>query len=60
MNIEPVTLSRDLRVLQKLHDHVQSHVRSLSALGVDVATYGSLLSSVILNKLPTDLQLIIS
>ena len=60
MNIETVTSSRDLRALRKLHDHVESHVRSLSALGVDAATYGSLLSSVILNKLPTDLQLIIS
>ena len=52
MNIEPVTLSRDLKALRKLHDVVQSNVRSLSALGVDSASYGSLLSSVLLNKLP--------
>ena len=60
MNIEPVTSSRDLKALRKLHDLVESHVRSLKALGVEADTYGSLLTSVILNKLPSDLQLIIS
>ena len=42
MNIEPVILSRDLKALRKLHDVVESNVRSLSALGVDSASYGSL------------------
>ena len=60
MNIEPVTSSRDLKALRKLHNLVESHVRSLKALGVEADTYGSLLSSVILSKLPSDLQLIIS
>ena len=60
MNIELVTLSQDLKALQKLHDLVESHVGSLKALGVEANTYGSLLSSVILSKLPSDLQLIIS
>ena len=60
MNIEPVTSSRDLKALRKLHDVVESNVRSLSALGVDSASYGSLLSSVLLNKLPPDLQLMAS
>ena len=60
MNIEPATSSRDLKALHKLHDVVESNVRSLSALGVDSASYGSLLSSVLLNKLPPDLQLMAS
>jgi len=60
MTIEPVTSSRDLKVLHKLHDLVESHVRSLSAIGVDSASYGSLLAPVLLNNLPPDLQLIIS
>ena len=60
MNIEPVTSSRDLKALRKLHDVVESNVRGLSALGVDSASYGSLLLSVLLNKLPPDLQLMAS
>ena len=60
MNIESVTSSRDLKALRKLHDLVESHVRSLSAIGVDPASYGSLLVPVLLNKLPSELQLIAS
>ena len=39
MTIEPVTSSRDLKALLKLHDLVESRVRSLSAIGVDPASY---------------------
>ena len=57
MTIEPVTSSRDLKALRKLHDPVESHVRSLSAIGVNPESYGSLLVPVLLNMLPPDLQL---
>ena len=60
MAIEPVSSSRDLKALRKLHDLVESQVRSLSAIGVDPASYGSLLIPVLLNKLPPDLQLMAS
>ena len=60
MNIESVTSSRDLKGLCKLHDSVESHVRSLTAIGVNPASYGSLLVLVLLNKLPPELQLIAS
>ena len=60
MNVEAINSSRDLRALRQLHDFVESHVRSLGALGADPTTYGNLLSSVLLNKLPSELQLIIS
>ena len=57
MNMELVTSSQGLKALWKLHNLIESHVRSLSALSVGPATYRNLLSSVILNKLPTYLQL---
>ena len=41
MTIEPVSSSRDLKALRKLHDLVESQVRSLSAIGVDPASYGT-------------------
>jgi len=60
MNIEAVHSSRDLKALRRFHDFIESHVRSLKALDVDSATYGSWLSSALLNRLPADLQLVIS
>ena len=43
-----------------MYDIVESHVRSLKALGVSPESYGSLLASVLLNKLPQELRLIVS
>ena len=39
---------------------VESHVRSLKSLGVSPDSYGTLLSSVLLNKLPLEIRLIAS
>lgn len=60
LNMEPVTSVHNLKGLRRLHDDVESHVRSLKALGVTSESYGSLLSSVLLSRLPQDLHLIIS
>ena len=43
-----------------LHVPVFPHPRSLKSLGIPSSSYGSLLSSIIVNKLPQELQLIIS
>ena len=43
-----------------LHVPVFPHTRSLKSLGIPSSSYGSLLSSIIVNKLPQELQLIIS
>jgi len=59
-HLEAMHSSRDLRSLCKLHDLIESHVRSLSALGVSSTSYGGLLLSTLLSKLPSDLQLMIS
>ena len=60
LNLEPVTASYQLRNLRRLYDSVETHVRSLRSLGVDSATYGTLLSPVLLSKLPQELRLIVS
>ena len=60
LNVEPVTSSYNLRGLRQLYDTVESHVRGLQSLGVSSDSYGSLLSSVLLKKLPQELKLIIS
>ena len=60
MNLDAVASSTNLKGLRQLYDQVESHVRSLKSLGVKSESYGGLLSSVLLNKLPHDLQLLVS
>ena len=60
LNLEPVNAVQKLRNLHRLYDSVETHVRSLKNLGVDSKTYGTLLTSVLLNKLPQELRLIVS
>ena len=59
MNTEAVTSPHNVQALRHFHDVVESNIRSLKALGVAAETYGSLLASVLMNKLPGDLRLII-
>lgn len=60
LNIDAVTSQHNLKGLRHLYDVVESQVRGLKSLGVSADTYGSLLSSVLMNKLPQELRLIIS
>ena len=60
LNVEPVLSQHNLKRLRRLYDQLESHVRSLKLLGVAPESYGSLLSSVLLKKLPSELHLIIS
>ena len=53
-NVSPVVSPNDLKGIRHLHE---SHMSGLKSLGVASESYGSLLSSVLLNKL---LRLIIS
>ena len=54
-----MTGNNDVKALRRLYDVVESNVRSLKSLGVPAESYGSLLSTVVMNKLPTELRLII-
>ena len=59
VNVNPV-INEDTRKLRELYDTIQSHVRSLKYLRLPSDSYGSSLSSIIMSKLPPELQLIIS
>ena len=56
----PVYSNHDPRGMRQLYDLVEVHVRGLKALGVPSESYGSLLSSVLMNKVPQEVRLIIS
>ena len=60
LNVNPVTSGNNLAGLRHLFDTTETHIRGLKSLGVTANSYGSLLSSVLLKKLPADIRLLIS
>ena len=60
MNLTAVTLENDLKGLRRLYNYVEASVRSLKALSVEQASYEAMLTSVLLNKLPSDVRLFVS
>ena len=60
LNVPGVISHQDTKALRKLHDTVEAHVRGLKALKVPAQTYGTLLTSVLINKLPPELRLIVT
>ena len=60
LSVEAVSSSSNHTALRRLYDKVESNVRSLEALGVSADSYGSLLTSVLIKKLPNELRLIMS
>ena len=55
LNISSVKSGLNIQALRQLHDLIESQVRILKSLGVSSSSYGSLLSSVVMSKLPQDL-----
>ena len=60
LTLEMVTSLHNLKALRTLCDSIESHVRSLASLGVSSASYGSLLFSILMKKLPCELGVIVS
>ena len=60
MNLEIVGSENDTLKLRQLLDTVETQVRALKALGVSAESYGGLLASILLNKLPPEVRLIVS
>lgn len=60
LNLSPVPGEHDLRGLCRLYNEVETNVRSLKALGVERDSYGTMLTSVLLTKLPSEVKLIIT
>ena len=60
LNVDGVSSQHDMKDLRQLYDVIESNVRSLKSLGVKAESCGSLLSSVLMTKLPSELRLIVS
>ena len=60
LNLPTVHSHHDLRGFRHLIDLIEMNVRGLKALGVTAESYGGLLTSIMMNKLPAEIRLIIS
>ena len=60
LELESVTSSNNTKALRRLYDQLEFQVRSLKSLEVPLDSYGNLLSSLFMNRLPQDLRLIVS
>ena len=60
LSVDAVTSDHHLQDLWRLCDQSEANIRSLKALGVETESYGAMLSSVLLTKLPPDIRLIVS
>ena len=58
LQVEAVPNSQNVKALRRLFDNLSSHMRSLTSLKVKEETYGNL--PVLINKIPSDMQLIVS
>jgi len=60
LNVSGVSSHHDIRGLRRLYDAMEAHIRGLKALKVPAQTFGGLLTSVLVNKLPPELRLIVT
>ena len=60
LNLNAVSSQHNLKGMRHLFDLVESHVRGLKSLGILPEAYVSWLSSVVMNKLPSEFRSIIS
>ena len=60
LSVKAVSSHLDTKALRKLSDVIESHVRGLRALGVSSESYGAVLKSILVNKLPSEIRLIVS
>ena len=60
MKLEKVKFSRNIKELRHLIDQIESHVRSLSTVGVKSDHFGPMLIPMVLERLPDDVKLEVS
>ena len=59
-NIPNVGSIDNVKMLRQLYDKVETHVRSLTSLGVNSGSYGNLMISILMNKLPQAMRVIVT
>ena len=60
LRLTAVTSWHDVKGLQWLYDAIKANVRGLKVLQVQVESYGSLMVAILMNKMPSEIWLIVS
>ena len=60
LKLPNISAADDTKGVRKVYDRLETHIRSLQALGIDSKQFGPLLVPVLLDRLPAELSLIIS
>ena len=60
LKLKAVTSDKDVKELRRFYDALENHIRSLLSLDVDSKSYGSLLTPIIMERLPPQVRLILS
>ena len=60
LSLDTISSIFDLKNLRKVYDEVETQIRSLEDLGLDLKSYESLLAPVLMSKLPDELKLLTS
>jgi len=60
LELESVTSASNVKALRRFYDQLEFQVRSLKSLEVPVSSYGNLLSSLLMNRLPQEIRLLVS
>ena len=56
----PTVRNEDIHGLRKFYDDIETNIRSLSPLGIETSTRGTLIATLVLEKLPQEIKLIIA
>ena len=60
LELESVASASNVKALRRLYDQLEFQVRSLKSLEVPMDSYGNLLSSLLINRLPHEIQLLVN
>ena len=56
----PKVRNNDIHGLRKLYDYIESNIRNLLSPGIETSTHGTLIATLILEKLPQEIKLIVA
>ncbi|CAB4004998.1 Hypothetical predicted protein [Paramuricea clavata] len=60
LRLPAVTSLHDVQSIRQLYNKVESHIRGLKSLGVETARYGNLMISILMQRLPPGLRIIVT
>ena len=60
MALPKITKEQDLPGMRQLYDKTESTVRSLTGIGISAESYGTLLTPIIMSKIPPEMRLLVS